>query len=36
MIFREMDVNIDPTLGRIAIIFEFETVVVLIGRVDLG
>ena len=36
MIFREMDMNIDPTLGRIAIIFEFETVVMLIGCVNLG
>ena len=36
MIFREMDMNIDPTLGRITIIFEFETVVVLVGCVDLG
>ena len=36
MTFREMDMNIDPTLRGIAIVFEFETVVMLIGCVDLG
>ena len=31
MIFGEMDMNVDPTLGCIAIILEFEAVMMLIG-----